>query len=395
MERLHIETNSNARKVDLMRQRLLIIALSVVATVSTYAQSTQMKQGAKGQPFPDTPAGQQMAEWLRLFNTGDTDNLRRFISENYPQSALSKISVDDRTTKDAGLYVRTQGLDLRRIEKSESYVIVALAQERLDESWVRINIGVETAIPYRITDFGIRRIPRPTDIGAPKKLTESKVLKDIEAYLKTLAATDQFSGAVLIAKNGKPIFEQAYGLASKAFNVPNRVDTKFNLASINKMFTAVAIAQLVEQGKLSFDAPVIKYLPDYPNKAVAEKVTIHQLLTHTSGLGDYFNEKFEAKKSRLRAVQDYFSLFVDDPLRFEPGTKWRYSNAGFIVLGAIIEKVSGQDYFDYVREHIFKPAGMNNTDFTKQTGTFRVVLLGIRKSVQIIVPSRDFCEIIW
>src|SRR5215203_5170846 len=163
-----------------MRQRLLIITLTLVATLSIYAQRTQLRQEAKGQPLPGTPAGQQMAEWLRVFNAGNSDNLRRFISENYPHSALSIISIDDRTAKDAGLYVRTQGLDLRRIEKSESYVIVVLAQERLDEGWVRINIGVESATPHRIVDFGIRRIPRPADAGAPKKLTESEVLKDID-----------------------------------------------------------------------------------------------------------------------------------------------------------------------------------------------------------------------
>lgn len=343
-----------------MRQRLLLITLSLVATVSIYAQST--RQGAKGQELPNTPAGQQMAAWLRVFNSGRTDNLRHFISENYPQSALSKISIDDRTAKDAGLYVRTQGLDLRRIEKSESDAIVVLAQERLDEGWVRINIAVESVAPHRITEFGIRRISRPADAGVAKKLSEAEVLKDIDAYLKRMLATDQFSGAVLIARNGKPVFEKAYGLASKAFNVPNRIDTKFNLASMNKMFTAVAIAQLAERGKVSFDDPIIKYLPDFPNKSVAEKVTIHQLLTHTSGMGDFFNEKFEAQKTRLRAVQDYFPLFVNDRLSFEPGQKWQYSNAGFIVLGAIIEKVSGQNYFDYVRDHIYKPAGMIDTD---------------------------------
>lgn len=344
-----------------MKRALTIILLSIISLASAIGQGAQ-KPETKNLTLPDTPAGRQMAQWLQVFNTGDVNNLRRFISENIPQSALEKISVNDRVAKDGGLYVRTQGLDLRRVEKYEAYAIVVLAQERLDEGWVRINMEVETETPHRITNYGIRRIPRPTDAGELKKLSEAEVLKDIEAYLKKMVATDQFSGAVLIARNGKPIFEKAYGLASRAFNVPNRVDTKFNLASMNKMFTAVAVAQLTEQDKLSFDDPIIKYLPDYPNRSVAEKVTIHHLLTHTSGLGDFFNEKFEAQKTRLRAVQDYFPLFANDPLLLEPGQKWHYSNAGFIVLGAIIEKVSGQNYFDYVREYIFKPAGMTDTD---------------------------------
>lgn len=100
---------------------------------------------------------------------------------------------------------------------------------------------------------------------------------------------------MLVAKDGMPILKKAYGLASRAYNVPNRIDTKFNLGSMNKMFTAVAIAQLAEQGKLSFDDTISKHLPDYPNKAVAEKVTIHHLLTHTSGLGNYFTYQLDSR----------------------------------------------------------------------------------------------------
>jgi CubicO group peptidase (beta-lactamase class C family) len=131
---------------------------------------------------------------------------------------------------------------------------------------------------------------------------------------------------------------------------------------MNKMFTGVAIAQLAERGKLSFDDPIGKHMPDFPNKEAAEKVTIHHLLTHTSGMGSYFNDKWEAKKAKVKAVKDYFPLFADERLAFEPGKKWSYSNSGFMVLGAIVEAASGEDYFDYVREHIYKPAGMADTD---------------------------------
>jgi D-alanyl-D-alanine carboxypeptidase len=196
-----------------------------------------------------------------------------------------------------------------------------------------------------------------------RKMSDAQVIKDLKSYVDGLAAEDKFSGAVLVAKDGVPVFEKAYGLASKAFNVPNRLDTKFNLGSLNKMFTAVAVAQLAEQGRLRLTDPVIKHLPDYPNKLVARQVTIRHLLTHTSGMGDYFNEKYNStSKDRFKKIQDYFPLFVDDPLSFEPGRSFQYSNAGYIVLGAIVEKVSGQSYYDYVREHIYKPAGMVNTD---------------------------------
>ena len=160
-------------------------------------------------------------------------------------------------------------------------------------------------------------------------------------------------------KDDKPIFEKAYGLANKETNTPNKTDTKFNLGSINKIFTRIAIGQLVQQGKISFDDKLGKYLPDYPNKDAAEKVTIRHLVTMKSGIGDFFGDKFTAMpKDKLRKNSDFIPLFADKPLAFEPGTNEQYSNGGYILLGAIIEKVSGKSYYDYVRENIFKPAGM-------------------------------------
>jgi CubicO group peptidase (beta-lactamase class C family) len=202
----------------------------------------------------------------------------------------------------------------------------------------------------------------------PAKLGVEEINKELGAFMDQLAASDSFSGAVLIAKDGKPIFRNAYGMANKNGSVQNQVTTKFNIGSLNKMFTAVAIAQLAEQGKLSINDTISKYLPDYPNKAVAEKVTIHQLLTHTSGLGDYLNEKFSAGQSAFNRVTDYLPVFANDPLAFEPGQRWQYSNAGFIVLGAIIERVTGQSYYEYVRKHIFKPVGMTHTGFYPMVG---------------------------
>ncbi len=183
-----------------------------------------------------------------------------------------------------------------------------------------------------------------------------------------------FSGVVLVAKDSKPIANRAYGLANKSSNLPNRIDTKFSLASVSKMFTGVAVTQLAQQGKLSFDDPIGKFLPDYPNKQVAGKVTIHHLLTHTSGMGDYMDieEFFTARQlagGRFKSLDDYFPFFAIDSLSFEPGKEFQYSNSGFIVLGAIIEKVSGQNYFDYVTEHIFKPSGMYKTDPRGKSGS--------------------------
>ncbi len=199
--------------------------------------------------------------------------------------------------------------------------------------------------------------------GVAHALNEKEVVEKTTAFLEELHSQDKFSGAVLIAKDTIPILKKAYGYANRSFNVPNKIDTKFNLGSMNKMFTAVAILQLVEKGKLVLDGKIIDYVPDYPNKDVASQVTIHQLLTHTSGLGNYWTEEFmKTSRDLIREIKDYLPLFVNDSLLFEPGSQYSYSNAGFMVLGYVIEKVTGQSYFDYVRENIYKPAGMINTD---------------------------------
>ena len=222
------------------------------------------------------------------------------------------------------------------------------------------------------------------------KASASGIAQEIDAFIRGLVAEDKFSGAVLVAKDGKSIFKNAYGLANREFNVANRVSTKFNLASTGKMFTGVAVAQLAEQGRLSFDDLIIRHLPDFPRE-VASRVTVHHLLTHTSGMGSYWKPEFhEANHARFRTVRDYFPLFINDPLTFKPGEKWSYSNAGFMVLGAIIEKVSGQSYFDYVKERVFKRAEMNDTDYYEADRVTPDLATGYTKQNRYLQGSEDW-----
>jgi len=198
---------------------------------------------------------------------------------------------------------------------------------------------------------------------APRRMTDEQLVEDLRSHLDRLTSRDAFSGTVLLAKGDRVLFQRAYGFANRAFNARNTLDTKLNLGSMGKMFTAVALLQLVQQGKLALDDRVIKLVPDYPDTEIARKISVHQLLTHTSGLGSFFNDKFaESSRAKYRTIAAHLPLFTGEPLLFEPGTGWSYSNAGFIVLGLIIEHVSGQSYYDYVREHVFAPAGMSNTD---------------------------------
>ena len=193
------------------------------------------------------------------------------------------------------------------------------------------------------------------------RMTEADALKALAARADRLAGEDEFSGAVLVAKDGRVLFSRAYGLADRNRRIPNTLRTRFRIGSMNKMFTAVAILQLVEAGKVKLTAPLGKYLPDYPNRDVATKVTIHHLLTHTGGTGDIFGPDFDAHRKELRALADYVKLYGKRGLEFEPGSRWAYSNYGFILLGVVIEKVTGQSYYDYVQAHIYAPAGMTRS----------------------------------
>ncbi len=186
-----------------------------------------------------------------------------------------------------------------------------------------------------------------------------------------LGRAGDFSGVVLVGQGSEAVYQAAYGLADRALGTPNTVETRFNLASLDKMFTGVAVMQLVERGLLSVETRVGNILPDYPERQVAAQVTVHQLLTHTSGLGDYFDSPLlPAGLSELDGLDDYFRLFADEPLLSTPGTATRYSNSGFIVLGLIVERITGMSYTDYVREHIFVPAGMASTGSFAQDEDF-------------------------
>ncbi|WML56096.1 serine hydrolase domain-containing protein [Neobacillus sp. PS2-9] len=183
----------------------------------------------------------------------------------------------------------------------------------------------------------------------------------INNYLSELEKENKFSGAVLVARNFKTEFKKAYGLSNIRFGIPNSEDTIFNLGSMGKMFTGVLIAQLEEEGKIKFTDKVEKHLSHLNSEF--GKITIHQLLTHTSGLDSYFNEEFEKYSNRLNTLNQFFDLFKDSSLLFTPGEKFHYSNSGYVILGLIIEAITNENYYDYVKEKIFIKAGMTNTDF--------------------------------
>jgi D-alanyl-D-alanine carboxypeptidase len=303
--------------------------------------------------LPDTPAGHQLSAWLENFNRGDQDAFREFLQKNYP-SAVERLS---RTMQFRRV---TGGFDFERVEDSTPTKLVALVQERNSDQMARLTMEVDASDPHQIKSVELRAIPRPAEFALPH-LSQAELIAATRTELKQAVGADRFAGAVLVVKEGKPVFAEADGFGDREHKTPNTLKTRFRIGSMNKMFTAVCTLQLVQAGKLGLDDPVGKYLTDYPNKDLASKVKIHHLLTHTGGTGDIFGPEFDQHRLELRTLEDYVKLYGKRDLEFEPGSKWEYSNYGFILLGVIIEKVSGQSYYDYVREHVYLPAEMTAT----------------------------------
>jgi CubicO group peptidase (beta-lactamase class C family) len=304
-------------------------------------------------PTEQTPAGRQLAGWLAAYDGTDWQAYLAFLKTDF---AIQP----GRGFQDPAFRDHTGGYDLKKIESETPTEVTALLQERAGDGFARLVLDVEPEQPHRILKLEVKLVERPAEFALPH-MSDRQLVAALRKRLEDETASDRFAGAVLVAKQGKPIFAQAYGLADREHNIPNTLQTCFSLASINKMFTAVALMQQVQARNVALNDPLGKYLPDYPNKELAAKVTIGELLTNTGGTGDIWGPEFDKHRLELHTPQDYIHLYGNRALRFEPGSRWEYSNYGFILLGAVIEKVSRQSYSDYVHQHVFNPAGMTST----------------------------------
>jgi D-alanyl-D-alanine carboxypeptidase len=260
--------------------------------------------------------------------------------------------------------------DFHAVESATPTQAVVSAYDPETEVWVRLSFTVQAEAPHAIVDVQVHDMPRPADVPPPPKLEAAALAAATQAMADRLAAADRFSGAVLIGKDDGPVLEKAWGLADRNAHTPNAADTQFREGSLTKMFTAVAIMQLAQAGKLDLDAPIGRYLPDFPNQQTAAKVIINTLLTYTDGTGNFYWPDFDARHPIFRDAKDYIAVYGRTPIgAFEPGTRQAFTTLGFVVLGRIVEEVSGQSYDDYVREHIFAPAQMDSTGMEPETAT--------------------------
>lgn len=340
---------------------LFFTILIIGAALSAFAQEETNDLSA----LSKSEAGKRILGYFAAFNSGDEEKLKQFFLANVSPESLKQRPVEPRLEFHRQLRAEVQTFEIKRVLSVSDSEIQLLVQSKAG-SWAQYSFRFEKDAAQMLIGWRVEEAEAPDnsakiDYKAPT--TRAELLTTVEKYLSDLVAADKFSGVVFVAKDDKPIFTKAYGFANKENKTPNNTETNFNLGSINKIFTRIAIGQLVREGKISFDDKLGKLLPDYANKDAREKVTIRHLVTMKSGVGDFFGERYMAMpKDKLRKNSDFIPLFADQPLAFEPGSGERYSNGGYILLGAIIEKVTGKSYYDYVRENVFKVAGMTNTD---------------------------------
>jgi len=345
-----------------MKKLLSIILLSALVAITARAAHFDSPE------IPDAQGTSRLKPLLEAISSGNTEKISSFASDNFHPDFLDAHPMEAHVNYLLNIHDEEGKLtyhSLRTYDEPlpDNQFVVIFRAERT-EYWRAFTIDFSDDVDQKITNLKFSHANRPSNVAEPGPLTLNAALDELDGFVQRMASNGIFSGTVLLAKGETVLYQAAHGEASKRFNVPNNLQTKFNLGSMNKMFTSTAIMQLVAQGKLSLTDKLSDFADEtWLPKTITKKIEIQHLLTHSSGLGSYFNQTYmNSSKSLYRTLDDYKPLIKNETLRFKPGSDNAYSNTGMFMLGVIIEKVSGQDYFSYIREHIFKPAGMMNSD---------------------------------
>lgn len=311
-----------------------------------------------GQAAPAGHARQVFDMWLAAHNSGEDSKLKAF-NDRYDKDNDYHWFVDFRDS--------IGQLQLLEVKAETPTRVDALVLSEWGNAMLA-SLILEDREDSAIDHMKFEGVPTPNAFK-PAPMVWEVLVQEATRRLDGLEAGGKLSGSFLMSCGGQQEFEWNGGLADREASIPVSAATRFRMASLGKMFTAVAILQLADAGRLSLDDPLSRHLPDYPNQTVARAITLRQMLNHTSGLGDVFGDDFPKISTSLKTHRDYWGTYASKPLEFEPGTKEGYSNYGFILLGSVIEAVSGQSYYDYVEQHIFRPAGMTSTGSEPETAS--------------------------
>ncbi len=320
--------------------------------------------------------------FTQAMNSGSADAWEAFVQSRFAPALAQKTTPEQRAQMYAMLAKDFGTITIERVNREGPDAPLQLNVKGSNGGGVFI-LSIDNSSPPRITSFGVeageRGGPGADAVSPPpvdRTLTSDEIDRRLAGYFSKLAADEVFSGVALVARNGVPVFTGAYGLANREKKVPNTIHTRFNIGSINKEFTQVAIRQLVREGKLSLTDTLGKFFPDYP-QAASRAATVEQLLTHRGGLADFFGPEFnKAAKDRFASNADYFAFVGSLPPNFAPGERNQYCNGCYIALGEIVAKVSGMPYEKYVADHIFNWAEMTSSGYPRSDRPADDIALG-------------------
>ena len=319
---------------------------------------------------------EQAEEFVKAINANSAPVMAKYLEDNF-SAVFKSSSKNEQLSRMQGIYRSTGGVKLLKNLYFNADAFFGEYQYLSEDLNNVYEFSIKLDNSHKVKLYNGRVFFNPELIRKPK--SEQAFITDLDQTLKRLAQKDIFSGAVLLAKGDKVLYQYACGSAIKEPDFKNTNTTRFNIGSMNKMFTAVGVMQLIEKGKLHLNDPVSKFLDStWLPLALSSKIQIQHLLNHSSGLGDFFNKAMQedADATNFQTLEGYKKYLKQPQLNFEPGTSWSYSNSGMLLLGAIIEKVSGQNYFEYVDENIYKVAGMTNSNPKLENGVSGKQALG-------------------
>ena len=311
--------------------------------------------------FPLLANKELAPSFIAVFNEGSRIEVINYLSEHMSKSRIETYGIDAHV----GVFLNSQNtfgrLDVIKVlppSNGNERIEVISNNNKLKYNLI---INKEKGAPYKINYFTLQ--DAKSDNNSKKSISKKELALELSSFINNLSMKGAFSGSVLVAKGNDVIFKGSVGYANKTWKIKNNIDTKFSLGSMNKMFTAIAALQLIEKGKLKFDDKLIEFVDNsWLPKGNSDSITIRQLLTHTSGLGNFFNDEFnQSNKEVYRNLAAYKPLISQSELLFTPGSRNRYSNSGMLMLGLVVEKVSGESYYDYVQKHIYNKANMLNS----------------------------------
>lgn len=343
----------------------LLLAVDAQASAQARAATSEPQAEASSQTGLDhLEGGRAVRRLIDAINSGSEASITSAVDESFSEAGLSLFMPRDRLIAMLiGIQKHATDLVIREVTPvKEPLTLVVEAQG--GRIRMQIRAGSDRHEPDRLAGIGITRlIDLPTSRLASERTpeTEAEMVDVIAKAIDRQAETGAFNGAFLLTRNRKVLLSRAYGVANQQAAIGNTIDTPFHIGSVGKMFTSVLVNQFMADGLLSPNTRVGDVIPEFPLPDVRDLVTVEQLLTHQGGLGTFFQSPGYDREKRYGDANSEMAVYSAEPLFFPPGTSFRYSNAGFSLLAAMLERISGKNFETLVRERILDPEGMSNT----------------------------------